>query len=542
MILATETRRVATRGGVICFALLLFGANLVHAQESSARRIPMSAAILRAHAAGTRDSSGRPGKNYWALTPAYTISAYLDPATSIVRGRARIVFSNPSPLPIPAIQLRLDQNRFRSRTIPDAEVRHPTQGMVVTRLTVDGEQASIGPTANTRRPALTGTQRTSERLDLVKPVAPHDSVVIEIEWHFEVPLDLDNGALRLGRTRDSTYQVAQWYPRIAMFDDLNGWDTTSYTGRAEFYNPYSSFDVQLDVPGSWLVGATGVLQNAKEVLSARSRSRLASALAGDSSVTIVGATERERGAATHPVARHVWKFTADSVSDFAWGTSRRSAWVAVPVSVPGRGIILTHLLLRPENALKFPNAAAMLRDNLVATSSLLTPYAYPQHTLLDGPERGMEYPMLTMSHGSRLDHEVAHQWFPMTVGTNETWYSFMDEGLANYIGTVVQAARTKGAQSTTVTHASRPIAPLIWPDDRGPPHEVAALYGYGKPLEMFAALELLVGQRAVLAALREYAAVWRFKHPTPWDFMFFMNRALGRDLDAFWFQWLFSAG
>ena len=153
----------------------------------------------------------------------------------------------------------------------------------------------------------------------------------------------------------------------------------------------------------------------------------------------------------------------------------------------------------------------------------------------------MEYPMLTMSHGdSRLGHELWHQWWPMMVGSNETWYSFMDEGFSGFL-TELTAASRSGTAPTYGDAARRSTAvPLIWPDDRGPPDIRATVYGYGTPRRMFAALGNMVGHTAVLRALSDYAKAWRFKHPSPWDFMFFMNQALDRDLNGFWYKWIFS--
>ncbi len=509
--------------------------------DSDSLSIPMSAAIQRAHTAGTRDSTGRPGPNYWQLWTEYVIDARLDEQTSMVIGSESVVVYNNSPVALTAVQLRLDQNRFRRRTPPDRNVPNPTDGMVVTRVVVNGEEAAIGPPATATGPALSGTDGTSERIRLVQPVAPGEKLQLEIEWRFEVPLDDQGSALRLGRWGTYLYQVAQWYPRVAMYDDLNGWDLSTYDGNTEFYNPYGRFDVRLEVPAGWLVGATGILQNPDEVLTSRTRDRLMQVLQTDSTVTVVGLDERGPGEATLLGDRLVWHFVADSVRDFAWGTSDRYVWQATRVEIPGRGPIPVHLLYTSPHASQYAAAVATLRHDLAFNSSLIMPYAYPQHTLLDGPEGGMEYPMLTMSHGdSRLGHELWHQWWPMMVGSNETWYSFMDEGFSGFL-TGLTAASRSGTAPTYGDAARRSTAvPLIWPDDRGPPDIRAALYGYGTPRRMFAALGNMVGHTAVLRALSDYAKAWRFKHPSPWDFMFFMNQALDRDLNGFWYKWIFS--
>jgi hypothetical protein len=510
------------------------------AGDADSLKIPLSAAIRRAHAAGTRDSTGRPGPNYWQLWTEYTIDARLDETTSMVIGRETVSLHNTSPFSLKAIQLRLDQNRFRPRTPADRSVPHPTDGMIVTRVVVNGEEAAIGPGVTITGPVLSGTQGTSERLSLAQPVTPDEKLQFEIEWHFEVPLDDESSAFRLGRWGTYLYQVAQWYPRVAMFDDLNGWDLSTYDGNTEFYNPYGRFDVRLDVPAGWLVGATGILQNPEQVLTARTRNRLAQALTTDSTITVVGLDEGGAGMATLPGDRLIWHFVADSVRDFAWGTSRQYAWKATRVDIPGRRPISIHFLYTSRHADQFATAAAIVRHDLAFNSSLIMPYAYPQHTLLDGPEGAMEYPMLTMSDGTALAHEVWHQWWPIMVGSNETWYSFMDEGFAGFLGGLTVSSRMGSVPTYgDATPRSLPV-PLIWPDDRGPPDLMAASYGYGRPRRMFAALGNMVGHVAVVRALSGYAKAWRFKHPSPWDLMFYMNQALDRDLSAFWYKWIFA--
>lgn len=153
----------------------------------------------------------------------------------------------------------------------------------------------------------------------------------------------------------------------------------------------------------------------------------------------------------------------------------------------------------------------------------------------------MEYPMLIMSSGDeRLPHELWHQWFPMTIGTNETLYAFLDEGFAGFFEGFTEAGRQNRPYVPPRSAYRGTVAPLIWPDDRGPPHFDTGVFGYTKPGAMFGSLMELVGSQAVLEALRDYAKTWSFRHPSPWDFMFSMNRSLGRNLDAFWFRWIFS--
>ena len=256
--------------------------------RSIRRDLPMTNSIRRAHAAGTRDSTGRPGRKYWQLRTDYKITARLDTATSRVTGRETIVVYNNSDSALNRIVMRLDQNIFKANVPRNDAVPEITDGMKITRLTVDGQAAdlnegSVGclgpfrpgglPPESLVRPRATDLGQTSACVGLPKPIAAKGSATIEVDWNFRVPrIDTGRG-YRMGRWADTLYQVAQWYPRIAVYDDLRqrGWDTEPYLGNAEFYNNFGRFDVSIDVPAGWVIGATGVLQNPTEVLTPAAR-------------------------------------------------------------------------------------------------------------------------------------------------------------------------------------------------------------------------------------------------------------------------------
>ncbi|MFL5479107.1 MAG: M1 family peptidase, partial [Gemmatimonadaceae bacterium] len=279
---------------------------VVRAPERAVRRdIPMTNMIRRAFAAGTRDSTGRPGRNYWQLWTDYRISARLDSATQTVSGHEVVTFRNNSDTAMSTVVLRLDQNVFRAdapRVPPRME--DVTSGMVVSRLVVNGQALSVNDTRgdsipNSRRrttPLSEVLRETSARIRLPAPIPAHGSGTIEADWSFKVPKFQGRG-YRMGRWADTLYQVAQWYPRVAVFDDLRGWDTDPYLGDAEFYNNFGHFDVSIDVPAGWIVGATGVLQNPADVLTPTARERLSHILQSDSTVRIVTAADRGPGRA-----------------------------------------------------------------------------------------------------------------------------------------------------------------------------------------------------------------------------------------------------
>jgi len=519
------------------------------------RDMPLTNSIRRAFAAGTRDSTGRPGPRYWQLKVDYVIHARLDPATSRVTGRETVMIHNTSDGPLNTLQLRLDQN-ISSANVPRlVTVPEITDGMPITTLTLDGKTVDLNPPPRRFRPggqrpeialAAYGIDQTTASITLPDPIAAQGTATLEVEWSFKVPNVVSGRGIRMGSWGDSLFQVAQWYPRVAVYDDLRGWDTEPYLGPSEFYNNFGRFDVTIDLPAGWLVGATGVLQNPEQVLTATARERLAHVLDSDSIRVIVGADERGPGRATAAGDRLQWRFVAENVNDFAWAASSQYVWEATRATIPDVGKIPVHLLYLPSSVESYAEAGSRTRHALEFYSALWMPYAFPQLTLADGPERGMEYPMFLMSATGAADHEAGHEWWPMMVGVNETWYGFMDEGFNQYMNSLSRAHRQGeevpnldglgqmyGRISGTETEG-----PLMWNANYGGP-----MYGfqaYQKAPLMLSMLGGIVGDSAVWNAMSEYAKAWQFKHPAPWDYAFFMSNALGRDLGWFWYYWLWT--
>jgi hypothetical protein len=487
----------------------------------------------------------------------YSIDARLESETGFVHARETVDLHNASPEELTAIVLRLDQNIFRADAVRARRLNDVTEGSVITALTVDGEAVDLDwspPGAGRRgfdletapdRTWVSGLRTTSATIRLAKAIPSGATAKLEIEWSFEVPKAEGGRGLRMGAWGDSLVQVAQWYPRVAKYDDLRGWDTEPYLGPAEFYNNYGDFEVRIDVPAGWLVGATGVLQNPEDVLTPQVRERLSRVVPSDETRTIVAADEAGAGSATLEGDRLVWHFSAEGVNDFAWAASRRYVWEATGVAIPGEGRIPFHWMYLPGHADRYQGADAIGRHALQFYSTLWMPYAFPQLTMVDGPDTGMEYPMFIMSATGAQDHEIAHEWWPMMVGTNETWYGFMDEGFDSYMG-ILSRADVRGEKPVLDgrgqeygSTARNPLeAPLMWPSNyAGPMYRYQA---YSKATPMLSMLGGIVGDEEVWRAMSEYARTWRFKHPTPWDWAFSMSRSLDRDLDWFWYYWLFT--
>jgi hypothetical protein len=372
------------------------------------------------------------------------------------------------------------------------------------------------------------------------PILPGATATIETAWRFTVPLvDTTVRGQRMGRYGSYLYQVAQWYPQIAMYDELRGWDTDQYLGNAEFNNQFGSFDVRITAPGGWLLGATGELKNPEEVYSKRTRDRLALAMNVDTTVRVVEANERGAGA-TAAGTKLTWHFTAPLVNDFAFAVSRDYVFEATHATIPGRGKIPVNVLYLPQHVnYRTNNTAQYGRKALEEHSRFLFPYEFSQGTIADGPETGMEYPMIIFN-GSSLGvtvHEFGHQWFPMMVGSNETRYGFMDAIAVSRISNTV-LARQIGVPGYRRIAGTELEAPMMWiADYAGPGYGVQT---YGKAPMALNVLGAVVGDSAVGRALAEYAMAWKYKHPTPYDFFFSMNKSLGKNLDWFWYEWFFT--
>lgn len=553
----------------IIFICLMAIVNIVSAQdvtpirktvETSKRSIrldvPMTNSIRKAFDAGTRDFSGRPGPNYWQMETDYLIRASLDPATQTITGTEKISLHNNSKDNLKTIMLRLDHNIFRPEAQRGASVpAEATDGMVLTELKIGGKPVDLTPPPpstgrGVRTPptktTVVGLTQTVAAINLLDSVAAGTTIELEISWRTKLPGGENGRGHRMTQRFDSKlFQPTQWFPRIAKYDDLRGWETSPYLGPSEFYNNFGKFDVYLTVPGGWIVSGTGTLQNPNEVLTEAARQRLSTILNSDEEVIIVGETETGPGKSTAPGDKLTWHFSADKVNDFAWATAGNFIWKATRATIPGKGPVPIHMVYLPERAKLFERAGAVTRHALEFYSKLWAPYPFPQLTLQDGPSAGMEYPMVINSNQGAADHETAHQWWPMMLGTNETRYGWMDEGFNQYMN-ILSGADQKGkpynfdtlGQSYGRISGSEDEAPMMWSANNA-----GNGYGfqtYSKTPLMLSMLGGIVGDEAVINAMKKYTATWSFRHPSPWDYIFFMNNELKQELGWFWYYWLWT--
>ncbi|HSU14230.1 M1 family metallopeptidase [Longimicrobium sp.] len=539
------------------------------ARRWNVRPVPVSEAFRRGLAAGTRTATGEPGARYWQQGVRYRIRAELDPQSTVLHGSERIVYRNRSPDALATVVLNLYQNIYtenaaRNRRAPN------TGGVTLQRVVAQGTTlaerptASIGVVRAAENPAAGyAVEGTLARLVLPRPIAPGDSAVFEIDWHHRVPPAPTFRTAWEDALGARAFVVGQWYPQIAVYDDVNGWDATPYLGDGEFYLEYGDFDVDLTLPAGWIAGATGTLANAAEVLSAQTRERLARAAAGtDSVVHAVTAADLASGAALARPAngRLTWRFSARNVRDFAFATSDHYLWDAARAAVPdpagGERTVAITALYRP-GAPGWERAWRYGQHAISYLSSLVIPYAYDQATIAEGPIAGMEYPMLVFIHRAPtaesleavIAHELGHQWFPMMVGSDEARYAWMDEGVNSYHEDRAAADFFRGSDPRAGTRAAYlgvaghdAEVPLMRHTDLVTPYGARTVAAYSKPAAVLVALRAVLGDNAFDRAMREYARSWSFRHPQPWDFFATFERVAGCDLDWFWTPWFFETG
>lgn len=498
-----------------------------------------------------RSASGAPGPRYWQQRADYAFEATLDTATNTLRGRGRIYYTNRSPETLSHVWVQLDQNLFASGAASKAPPPLKFAGGVVFDFTGRGFAGGIKIdrfAVGTRR-LKTTVKGTMMRVELPRPLAPKQAITFEVAWRFPIP---PYGAGRMGRVGSRFYEIAQWYPRMAVYDDVHGWNTLPYLGAGEFYLEFGDFDVSLTVPAGFQVTATGALANPTIVRTPQERARLRGAFEKPGQVVQVITRQEAAANATRRVSgTRTWRFTASNVRDFAWAAGPDLRW---DVSV-WNGIVV-QTFYHPD-ATPWEEANNMLRFALRHFSGTLGQYPWPQISAVEGLVEGMEYPMVIFCPSLQkredqfwiLMHELGHQWFPMQVGSDERRYPWMDEGFNTFVDYSAAEAFFKGTPyaDTVRRELLSAYAVTALPDSEQPmitpPDEVRELYwtAYQKPALMLTILrESVLGRDAFDRAFRAYVQRWKGKHPQPADFFRTMETETKRDLDWFWRNWIYT--
>ena len=493
-----------------------------------------------------RSASGTPGPRYWQNRADYDLHATLDTGTGSVRGTMTLRYTNHSPDTLAFLWLQTEQNLFRSNSlsliIPDKErsLNPAFQGGDV-----------IEHFAEVRNGIATSLtlqdQGTVTKVVLPHPLAPGQTATFSAAWHFAVPTV---GGGRMGR--DATlYEIAQWYPRLCVYDDIRGWNTEPYLGLGEFYLEYGNFTLSVTVPTGYVVAATGTLDNPREVLTSVERQRLAKAATSTTPIAIVTDADFTPRAKRHTATGTLtWKFHATNVRDAVWAAAPNYQWDA-----EGWHGILAQSYYRPGagRAWVHGEGADEARASIQEYSERWFPYPYPQISVVEGIPLDMEYPMLSME-GPRTDfetitHEVGHNWFPMIVGSNERVHAWMDEGFNNFINTFSEARRLPkdGDQFHFAAEERQRLEQVLRdrttdvPVDIIPDRLMGGQVGLGNYTKTSVGLQLLrqeiLGPSAFDDAFRTYIRRWAYKHPTPADFFRTMENVAGRRLDWFWREW-----
>jgi len=514
-----------------------------------------------------RTGSGMPGPAYWQQQADYDIRVSLDTSTHTVRGEETIRYANNSPDTLRYVWIQLDQNQSgpnsRLAMLAPAFMGGRAEAGFVAGYTIERVNVLRTGRPGTRPAPAPLTYRinnTMMRVELDQPLPPRASVQLNIAWHNQVP----RGG-RTGRERFPEgwlYEIAQWFPRMAVYDDVRGWNTEQYFGSGEFYLDYGDYDFAITTPAGYTVTGTGVLRNAAEVLTAEQRRRLALAVRSDTTIHVIAPAEVGTPALLPPGigATRTWRFHADNVRDVAWAAAPNFIWDA-----SGWEGILIQALYPPAALPLWSKAAAMGRHTIQQHSTRWLHYPYPTAINVNGPVGGMEYPMIVFC-SERQDefdlyyvttHELGHVWYPMIVGSNERIYGWQDEGFNSFIDVFSTEDWFRDRPAILQAHAAGMElgrmsawvqfvriytgreAPIMEPQDRNEGF-ISGWLHYGKPSAglMFLRNEI-VDSTAFDLAFREYTRRWAFKHPTPADFFRSMNDALGEDLSWFWRSWFY---
>jgi len=514
-------------------------------------RIVIPKAVTGAYDKLTRQTDGKPGKMYWQNRALYDIRVKVDVKNKIISGQETISYLNNSPDTLSKIVIRLYQDIFKKganrNSLVDVNPSDINDGVRINDLRVAGERVNI---VNSKVINRSGTIMT---VKLAKKIAPKEKAELEIAWEFDFPV---NTLIRMGTIDSTSLFVGQWYPQIAVYDDVYGWDTHSYNGMAEFYNDFSDFSVEIYVPDGFMVWATGELQNMAEVLNPNYCELYKKAIQSEEVTNVITEKDLEKGGIT--TDKNIWKFKAENVSDFAFGLSDHYLWDVCSVEVDKKSKRRT-VVGAAYNA-KSPNfskVAYIARESVRSLSkdSPGVPYPFPYITVYNG-DFGMEYPMIT-NVGAEADfgmtvyansHEIAHAYFPFYVGTNETKNGWIDEGLTVYFPEKMQTdleptlnIKVHNTKSYAAYSGMEDEPALITPTFYLDP-KVYFYLNYAKTEQALRMLEIELGSETFRKCLLQFMERWKFKHPTPYDYFNTFNDVSGRNLDWFWLAWYYRQG
>ncbi len=525
-----------------------------------------------------RSADGSPGPDYWQNYVKYSMNIRLidDKKQPVLKGEERITYLNKSPNTLSYLWIQLDQNRRAPGSFTDLVTSSGDNvmlrpGKFISEFTDKGYEGGFhieSVTDASGNPLHYDINYTMMRVDLPKPVIPGGSVQIKIKWWYNINNFTQDWA-RSGYEEfpdgEKEYIIAQFYPRLAQYDDVEGWQTNQFIGTGEFALPFGDFQVDITAPADFVIDGTGRLLNRSEVFSAEQNLRWQQARRSfDKPVIIVSEGEAQHKI-NNPDRKHTktWRFTALKVRDFAFAASRRFIYDAMAVNINGKTKMAISMYPKEANPLWEKYSTRVVAHTLKSYSDILFDYPYHKAISVNAFRQGMEYPMICWNYGrpkpdgtyterlkngmiSVITHEVGHNWFPMVVNSDERQWMWMDEGLNTFVQLLTEQRWQKGFPSRGFP---KDVVPFMMGDQsKMQPIMVNAdnmynrsMTAYSKPAAgLYMLREVILGHDKFDKALKTYANRWKFKHPTPADFFRTMEDASGTDLDWFWRGWFFT--
>ncbi|MDB5243925.1 MAG: peptidase, partial [Spirosoma sp.] len=501
-----------------------------------------------------RTGSGAPGPHYWQNRADYQINVSLDDQQNVIAGEVTISYRNNSPESLPFLWLQLDQNAFSdtsraAKTTPVAGGRFGNLGFAgglkITSVTAEQGKAKF---------ATTPYEITDTRMQvrLAEPVKSGGEVKVKVAYSFKIP---EYGSDRMGQLKRKDgiiYEIAQWYPRMCVYDDIEGWNVLPYLGAGEFYLDYGDYEYNVTVPWDHIVAGSGELLNPNEVLTPEQIKRLAHARQSDKTVIIRGKDEVTQ-ADTRPKKSGTltWKFRCLNTRDVAWASSRAFVWDAAKMNLPSGKSSLAQSVYPVESATNdsWNRSTEYVKACIEFYSKYLYEYTYPVATNVAGIVGGMEYPgIIFCDHKDKrdalwgvTDHEFGHNWFPMIVGNNERKFPWMDEGFNTFINTLSttnfnkgEYDRQRGTMHDIAPALFSPTEPVMTIPDVQQPRALGILAYYKPGMGLKLLRESILGPDRFDFAFKNYVNRWAFKHPTPHDFFRSIEDGAGEDLGWFW--------
>lgn len=508
-----------------------------------------------------RTGNGEPGTAYWQNKADYSIKAELNDITNEVKGSVTITYTNNSPHQHNFLWFQLDQNLFnpasrgysklpvngRSRyTGVSSEINggYKIESVKVLNV-VSGKTNEVSV-----KPDITDTRM---RIDLPKTLkSGGDKVSVKIDFSFIVP---EYGADRTGILKNvdgNIFAIAQWYPRICVFDDIQGWNTLPYLGASEFYLEYGNFDVAITAPATHIVVASGELMNPSEVMTADQLKQYQHAHVSDSTVVIRGSQDVDNPNSRPNKKTLTWKYTINNARDFAWASSKSFIWDAAKINLPsGKTALAQSVYPRSSDGKDaWGRSTEYAKASIENYSKRWFEYPYPIATNVASNVGGMEYPGIVFCGANAkteglwgvTDHELGHTWFPMIVGSNERKYGWMDEGFNTFINSIADDDFNNGEYKSPTSNMHEMAKYMFNDRTEAIMKTPDALKEFNIGLSLYMkpgyALNLLrdqiVGQQRFDAAFRKYIRDWAYKHPSPWDFFRSIESSVGEDLGWFW--------